>query len=569
MTQFNDLTGQTFGDWKVIEYCGPGTRKYVCKCIKCGNIKEVTSYGLTKGTQRTCRECATRAKKVEVGQKFGEWTVIGLVEDRPTHVLCRCQCGKEKQINKYTLLDGRSTNCGHLKNLDRVIDLTGQKFGELTAIEYMGGQYWKCKCSCGQVCVKHRNHLLDGRAHICGKEHGKIRNNLCGKRFTNLTVLGYLRHGVWKCRCICGNIVPVFEANLLNLSARQCGCTYKFIDDRQVEKLVYNASKKLGNNMRIKDLASLISVSESQAKQYIFRCDRLKDIIGKDILDKENTLKILENVILERYRGSVINNYTIGKAKVDLYLPEIGLAINYQESYDAIRNSYTYLKTLYNDCKEKGIRLFNIMGYDWSKSKLRNKILSHMRNIIDDCRFRVKSSSVIVTEISREQAEEFLNKFDVMNFAESQVYIGCKYKGSIIGVQAYGAQRYNTNYAWELIRIYFDPKYYVEGAESAMQIKFEESYKPKSIIQYCDVQMFSGKVCERMGYENIGMSKPGYVWISGDYVLTRYRTVKNDLVDLGLGDELDSEADIMSRNGFRRIFNCGNKIYVKNFNSGE
>ena len=81
--------------------------------------------------------------------------------------------------------------------------------------------------------------------------------------------------------------------------------------------------------------------------------------------------------------------------------------------------------------------------------------------------------------------------------------------------------------------------------------------------------MYQGKVYERMGYQNIGMTKPGYVWISGDRVLTRYKTTKYDLVRLGLGDDLESEAEIMQRNGFRRIFNCGNKVYLKNFNSGE
>lgn len=569
MTQFNDLTGQTFGDWKVIEYCGPGTRKYVCKCIKCGNIKEITSYGLTKGTQRTCRECAKRAKKVEVGQKFGEWTVIGLVEDRPTHVLCRCQCGKEKQINKYTLLDGRSTNCGHLKNLDRVIDLKGQRFGELTVIQYMGGQYWKCKCSCGYVCVKHRNHLLDGRATKCGSYHGKIKNNLSGMKFTNLTVLSYLGNTVWKCRCICGKIIPVFEANLLNLSVRQCGCTYKYIDDTQAQSLVYAASKRLGRSMQVKNFDQLLGVDESQAKQYLFRCDNLSNITGESILGQREVIQSLKDIIRERYTGTIVENYTIEDFIVDLYLPDLQLAINYQESYEAIRNSYTYLKSLYYVCKKNNIRLFNIMGYDWSKRRLRNKISDHIKNIISDKRIRLGKNSITIEEIERDQAEKFLNDFDVMNFTDCQVYIGCKYNNKIIGVQGYGVQRYNDNYTWELIRMYFDPKYYADDAEVIMQSTFERIYKPENIIQYCDVQMYQGKVYERMGYQNIGMTKPGYVWISGDRVLTRYKTTKYDLVRLGLGDDLESEAEIMQRNGFRRIFNCGNKVYVKNFNSGE
>lgn len=59
MAKFRDLTGQVFGDWKALVYCGSGTRKWMCECIKCGLKKEVTSYGLTGGTQNTCRQCAT------------------------------------------------------------------------------------------------------------------------------------------------------------------------------------------------------------------------------------------------------------------------------------------------------------------------------------------------------------------------------------------------------------------------------------------------------------------------------------------------------------------------------
>lgn len=62
-----DLTGKVFGDWKAIEYGGPGTRKYVCQCIHCGKYKAITTYGLTSGSQNTCRDCATAKNKVIKG----------------------------------------------------------------------------------------------------------------------------------------------------------------------------------------------------------------------------------------------------------------------------------------------------------------------------------------------------------------------------------------------------------------------------------------------------------------------------------------------------------------------
>lgn len=74
------------------------------------------------------------------------------------------------------------------------------------------------------------------------------------------------------------------------------------------------------------------------------------------------------------------------------------------------------------------------MGYDWSKYRLRNKILDHIKNIISDKRIRFGKNNITVEEIERDQAEKFLNEFDVMNFTDSQVYIGCKYNDKIIGV---------------------------------------------------------------------------------------------------------------------------------------
>lgn len=62
-------------------------------------------------------------------------------------------------------------------------DLTGQKFGDLTVLEYdkeksraTGQTYWKCKCSCGKETVVARKHLLNGDIKSCG--HTKRQSGL-------------------------------------------------------------------------------------------------------------------------------------------------------------------------------------------------------------------------------------------------------------------------------------------------------------------------------------------------------------------------------------------------------
>lgn len=56
----------------------------------------------------------------------------------------------------------------------RAIDLTGYKFGKLTAIEYRGDKtpsgerMWVCKCDCGNIKIVQRKHLRSGYTTSCG-----------------------------------------------------------------------------------------------------------------------------------------------------------------------------------------------------------------------------------------------------------------------------------------------------------------------------------------------------------------------------------------------------------------
>lgn len=54
-------------------------------------------------------------------------------------------------------------------------DITGQKFGWLTAIEPTNRQkpgsgifYWKCRCDCGRIVEVSLDNLHSGRQYSCG-----------------------------------------------------------------------------------------------------------------------------------------------------------------------------------------------------------------------------------------------------------------------------------------------------------------------------------------------------------------------------------------------------------------
>ncbi len=118
--------------------------------------------------------------------------------------------------------------------MKKKIDLTGQKYGQLTAIAPTGrrgysGEYWICACSCGTVKEIMDFDLRSGRVKSCGcRQHpdgdytGVRRGNLIGVRKTGKTVehRGTPRP-VWEWRCKCGRIV---EKALFEVAPKGSSC---------------------------------------------------------------------------------------------------------------------------------------------------------------------------------------------------------------------------------------------------------------------------------------------------------------------------------------------------------
>jgi len=95
-------------------------------------------------------------------------------------VVCRCECGQEKETTLAHLKRGEVKSCGCL-NRDLVrsrrgvalVDLSGRQFGKLVVLEPAGRTKngtttWRCRCDCGRVKVV-AGHLLNrGSSTSCG-----------------------------------------------------------------------------------------------------------------------------------------------------------------------------------------------------------------------------------------------------------------------------------------------------------------------------------------------------------------------------------------------------------------
>ncbi len=242
--KYNDIrTNDKFGNWIVLDENDyiqmKGYRKYKCQCM-CINktVKYVDERNLKNGSSICCGNCTY--KNIEVGDIFGEWTVIDNSKVKGK-VLCQCSCGTKRMVNGSNLQKGLSTNCGcmqknqHFKNNQHTEKgeeiIIGNKYNKWLVLEQVKSQSYLCECSC----LYHTRKVLT-RSQLLGDKNKGCKNcrlmqNLVGEVFGYLTVIGLdeektaKKHMTyWRCKCKCGNEITYSQEVLHKGRAISCGC---------------------------------------------------------------------------------------------------------------------------------------------------------------------------------------------------------------------------------------------------------------------------------------------------------------------------------------------------------
>lgn len=116
-------------------------------------------------------------------------------------------------------------------------DITGQKFGRLTAVDCVGfhGAFplWRFLCDCGKEHVTRLHSVLNGLCKSCGCLHAEVmkqrRDDLAGKTFNRLTAIRYVgkdskRQALWEFSCRCGKSYVGIGTDVKRGLIKSCGC---------------------------------------------------------------------------------------------------------------------------------------------------------------------------------------------------------------------------------------------------------------------------------------------------------------------------------------------------------
>lgn len=128
--------------------------------------------------------------------------------------------------------------------MPKILDLVGEKYGDLVVREFAGKseakeRLWLCECACGNTVTVTTRYLRSwGKTH-CGCKNtrktvltNRKTDDLTGKKFGDLTVKEHAgrdkrKNRLWLCKCTCGNTVIVTTGRLTSGGKTNCGCKNK------------------------------------------------------------------------------------------------------------------------------------------------------------------------------------------------------------------------------------------------------------------------------------------------------------------------------------------------------
>lgn len=250
--------------------------------------------------------------------------------------------------------------------------------------------------------------------------------------------------------------------------------------------------------------------------------------------------------------------------EIDIYIQDkrVGVEFNglyyHSELNNKDRRYHLYKTEL---AESKNVTLLHVFEDEWVKQKnIVKSIIKAKLNLLED---RIYARKCNIKLVSTEEANIFLFDNHIQGYVSAGVNVGLYYKGKLCAILTMGKSRYNKKYEWELLRFCNKINTVVVGGFSKLYNYFVNQYTPKNVITYVDRRYGVGKFYIKSGFIHNGATTPSYYYTKYVNRENRMKYQKHLLSEkLDVYDSTLTEWENMQLNGFDRVWDCGNMIYV-------
>jgi len=281
---------------------------------------------------------------------------------------------------------------------------------------------------------------------------------------------------------------------------------------------------------------------------------------------KSNDEEALAAFIESIYKGWIIkgDRSILNGKELDIVLPDLGLAFEYNGNYwhsEAKVDKYYHLnKTL--EVESMDYRLVHIPEHLWlTKRPIWESYISNLLNKST----KIYARKCIVKAINWLETKEFLESNHLQGAGSpTGINLALKCENEILAVMTFSKPRFTDKYEYELVRFCTKLNTSVTGGASKLLRYFENMYTPESVVSYANRYWSQGNVYKQLGFTFDHNTEPGYYYAKRLEIISRYKAQKHKLQDLlDHYDPALSETENMANNGYNRVWDSGNQVWVK------
>ena len=249
------------------------------------------------------------------------------------------------------------------------------------------------------------------------------------------------------------------------------------------------------------------------------------------------------------------------RREIDIFVPSknLGIEVNGLRFHSEVQGGKT--RTYHIDKTESaiqnGIELLHFTDYeilnqeDIVKSMISTKLGVSKRIFARKCTLK---------EIDRKSANQFFSETHIQGgIHNSNLNLAIMYDNEIVACSAFGRTRFTNEANLELLRFSSRLNTVVVGGLSKIL-----SYIKEPVISYADRRYSLGKSYSACGFKHLRNSKPGYTYIVNGNLESRMKYQKHKLPKLlNTFDSSLTEWENMKCNGYDRIWDCGNMVFLR------
>ena len=260
---------------------------------------------------------------------------------------------------------------------------------------------------------------------------------------------------------------------------------------------------------------------------------------------------------------------TVGGIELDIYIPRLKLAIEYNGLYyhseiSGEKDKNYHLNKL-NKCLESDIRLIQIIDCEWlNKQEI---IKSRLKSILSNTT-KIFARKCEIKQIDNKTALTFLESNHLQGAINASINLGLYNKNNLIAVMTLGMLRKclgqkNISGEYEMYRFCSKINTSIIGGASKLLNYFIKTYNPIKITSYADRRWSSGNLYKKLGFKFVSNTKPNYFYTKTHGILFNRFSYRKDQLSkkLKVFDINLSEWENMKANGWDRIWDCGSIKY--------